>query len=723
MKNILAPFVSLISSIRIWNKRRQTFAGDLEALYESYKVNVLTIFAILALWSVITTFKVSLQPLLHPELIWTPLVSSIWLFLAALYTVNTVFRQQRVKLLQFWYWFLANMIIISICYSLDAIIGILVSIFLPCYRLKWLNAVSDDKDKFVRGRKLLKPARAGYEYRKKINHSTETFHLGGHDVPLTKALTHCVTVGTTGSGKSVTQNRIMADVLPLVKVGTNRRAVVYDAKLDVISTLYGICGDSGDTNIVILNPKDRRAVAIDIAADINCPSDIETFSNIMMPPPAHNEKVDKFFRDNPLQLLRAAVEYFYYNAPGVWELRDIVNLFESEEVFKAILGSDPRTRYALGLLATDGTNANIFSSVRTEVYKYRILAARWSHAPKKISLKQWIKEGGTIMVLGRDTIQTDTVGTSIAVLNRFITTSLAQLILSQPDTKEPSTFLFFDEMHTIKLELVDLATQARSKGCCIFAAFQSIQSLNQFYGSDGVETIMGQFNLKNILKLGDTATAEWCSKLIGEAEIIHADPNYEVVNDIGEKKGFNPKLQTQRVVLASELTSIPEIDSKERVGLTGYYLGTNVYRHTYKWQELNKIFVNKDLGYEDFEPIPKQWEELLPWTPSDWNRLGISQVMQHLQFKMQAEQLENQLKSGSYAARSAGGFENTFTTEDDDDDEFENLESQENQGSNLVNKFVNPKLKSLVNKRSPKKPPARSNIFKKRQPPPGPSRN
>jgi hypothetical protein len=233
---------------------------------------------------------------------------------------------------------------------------------------------------------------------------------------------------------------------------------------------------------------------------------------------------------------------------------------------------------------------------------------------------------------------------------------------------------------------------------------------------------MGQFNLRNILKLGDTATAEWCSKLIGDAQILHADPNYELVDGIGEKKSFGPKLQTQRVVLDSELTSIPEINSRKRVGLTGYYLGTNVYRHTYKWGELKELFVKKDVRYKDFEPIPKEWEQLAPWTLSDWNRLGISQVMQHLQFKTQAEQLEAQLKSGSFIPRSTGVFGNNPTTEEDED-EFENLESQENQGANPVNKPVNPKLKSLLNKRSPKNPPTRSNIFKKRPSPPGHTRN
>ncbi len=722
MKHILAPFEDLIRAIRALNKQRRNFAGDIEAIYEKYKANLLTILVVLALWYLITSFKVALQPLPYPKLIWAPLVSTIWVLLASIRILNSVFKNQRLNLLPFWYWFLGNMIIISVCYSLHAIAGVVVSIVLPLCRLRWLISVSDDKDQFVRGRKLLKPERAGYEYRQEVNDYTETFHVGGEDVALTKAVNHCVTVGGTGAGKTVIQNRIMADILPSVRIGTNRKAVVYDAKLDVLSTLYGICGDSSDTNIVLLNPKDRRAVAINIAADITCLSDVETFCNIFMPPPAHNEKVDKFFRDNPLQLLRAVVEYLYYNAPGVWTLRDLVNFFESEEVFKAILGSDPRTRYALGLLATDGTNANLFSSVRTEVYKYRILAARWEHAPTKISLKKWIKEGGTILVLGRDFVQSDTVGTSIAVLNRFITTSLAQLILSQPDTKEPSTFLFFDELHTIKLELVDLATQARSKGCCIFAAFQSIQSLNQFYHSDGVETIMGQFSLKNILKLDDTATAEWFSKLIGDAEFIHPDPSYELKDGIGEKKSFNPKVQPKRVVLTSELNSIPPINPRKRVGLTGYYLGTNVYRHTYKWWQMKDLFVEKDLRYKDFEPIPPEWEHLQPWTISDWNRLGVAKVMQHIQLKMQAEQLENQFKSNPTFLSSTVGIDGTISSTDDEDD-VELTENQVNQGLSQGNHPVKPNIKSQMNKRSPQNPPTRSNIFKKRQPPTGPSRN
>lgn len=726
MRDILAPIRFLIRAIRLLNKRRRYFAGDIEARYESYKVNILTILTILSLWCLITSFKISLQILPYKELLWSAIASSIWLLLISVTTLNTVFRNQRLKLLAFWYWFLGNLIIISFCYSLHAIAGLAVSMVLPFFQYKWLTSVSDNVDQFGRGRRLLTDSRAGYEYRQVLRPGVESFRLGGHPVPLVKARTHVMTVGASGSGKSITQNIIMADVLPLVKKGSDRRAVVYDAKLESISTIYGICGDTPDTEIVILNPKDARAVALDIAADIRSFSDIETFTNIFMPPPSQNERVEKFWRDNPLQILRGVVEYLHLNACGVWTLRDIVNFFESEEVLKAILGSDPRTRYALGLLATENTNANIFSSIRTEVFKYRILAARWEHATKKISLKQWIKEGGTILMLGRDVIQSDTVGTSTAVLNRYITTTLAQLILSQPDTKKPSTFLFFDEMHTIKLELVDLATQARSKGCCIFAAFQSIQSLNQFYGSDGVETILGQFGLKNILKLDDTATAEWCSKLIGDVEIIRADSTYEYVEGYGgghgDKKNFNRKVHTQRVVMPSELASIPPIDPDRRIGLTGYYLNKDVYQHTYKWWELEEVFVKKDQSHLDFEPIPPEWEQLTPWTPADWHRLGISKVMQHLQFKMQAEQLENQFKSGSQISSGTGGFGSTLTP-DEEQEEIENLENQENQGPNTGNNPIKPTMKSLMNKRSRQKPPTRSNIFKKRQPPTGHSRS
>ncbi|MBP5976453.1 type IV secretion system DNA-binding domain-containing protein [Brasilonema sp. CT11] len=801
MKIELEPFTSLVRWFRLLNKRAKNFAGDIEARYESYRVNALTIVAIIGLWWLLISLKVSLQSIPQPthwgsssqtifvglfviplvaylfrffqplgyspailiaigtaglaylylacdpttlflteqdnrklsqvlnnQFAWTVVLSAIWLVLISITTLNKVFRNQRHKLLAFWYWFLASLVIITFCYALHAIFGFIVSLIAPHYRLKWLEGISDDKDVHVRGRKIVGEGRAGFDNRQALKSESESFHLGGQDRPLSHARTHVLTIGASGSGKTITLNQMMADILPLVRVGSNRRAVVYDAKLDVVSTLFGIVGDTFDTEIIILNPKDFRAVALDFAADIQSFSDIETFTNILVPPPGHNERQEKYWRDNPLQILRAVVEYLHLNARGVWTLRDIVNFFESEEILRAILDSDPRTRYALGLLSSDTTNANIFSSIRTEIYKYRILAARWEHATKKISLKQWIKQDGKILVLGRDVIQSDTVGTSTAVLNRYITTSLAQLVLSQPDTKEASTFLFFDEMHTIKLELVDLATQARSKGCCIFGAFQSIQSLTHFYGNDGVETILGQFQSKNFLRLDDTATAEWCSKLIGEAEVIRADCGYEYVDDgsdmgYGKKNNFNRKNHIHRVVLPAELTSIQPINAQKKVGLTGFYLGMEFYKHTYKWWELEDMFVNKDLQKPDFQPIPPDWEQLSPWTPADWGRLGISNIIQQLQLKKQAQQLQNKSKHSASSSSKSNGSAVSLTppnTYDDDDDDAISIDDD---GLSPPNININPISKLPINKRLSRKPPPRfTPKFKKGNPPHGPNR-
>lgn len=609
---------------------------------------------------------------------WTVAIAALWLLFISVRTLNAVFRHHRVKLLQFWYWFIGNLIFISGAYSLHSSIGLIAALILPHVRHTWLTSNSGD-DVFRRGRKIFGIGRATVTERKALQSGGESFFNGGVKVPLAKAKTHVMTVGTTGSGKSVTTNKHMADILQLVKKGTNRRALVYDAKNVCIPDIYGILDSSLDTEVAILNPKDHRAVAIDIAAEIDFLSDIQMLVSIFIPPPSHGERAEKFWLENPRQILQAALEWLHLNKPKQWTLRDVIEIFKDEETYKAIVGSDRRTKYALGLLASSNTNANIFSSVRTDVYKFRPLAARWEHTTRKISLKQWVKEGGTILVLGRDIVRGDATTTATAVLNRFVMTRLTQLLLSQPDVDDPSTFLFFDELHTIHIDLVDLATQGRSKGVCLFVAFQSIQSLNQFYGSDGVETVLGQFGLKNFLLLSDVPTAEWCSKLIGEAEITRANISYDWLEDggilgHGKKNAFTTQTQTHRIVMPSELTSMPPINIKNNIGMTGYYLGSELYKHTYSVQELKKLFISKDPSQPDFIPILPDWEILEPWGARDFARLGITQIMEQMMLKQNKEGLEKSLSQPDAVVVTADEDEIEFAPPlleaDEDEDEI-----------------------------------------------------
>ncbi|MBW4628231.1 MAG: type IV secretion system DNA-binding domain-containing protein [Brasilonema octagenarum HA4186-MV1] len=575
---------------------------------------------------------------------WTATVAAVVMFFIAVRTLNAVFRNQRVKLRQYWYWFISNMIAITIGYRVHSVVGLIAALILPNIRREWLSSVGDEEI-VLRGRRLRNPARGGYEYRQILRSEFESFHAATIDLPLSEAKQHIFIVGTTGSGKTTILNRIMADILTTINKSNRRKAIVFDAKRAGPSILYGIMKNSPDVEIHILNPLDARASALDIAADIQSFTDIEVFCNTVLPPPSANERIEKFWRDNPLQLLRGVVEFFYLTAPGAFTFRDIINAFGSVDLLIGMLSSHPQTRYAIGLLGSDNTNQNLFSSVRTEIYKWRILAARWEHATKKISLKDWALKGGSILVLGKDVVQTQNVGTSTAILNSYILTRVSQLLLTQPDQPEPTTFLFLDELHKIRIDaLEDLATQIRSKGGCIFAAVQSIQSLHQFYGDAGTSTILDQFRTKIGLRLESNETPAWFSKLAGDYEVKRAQASYEWLDDgnnqgHGKRTSIQQQQSVQPVILTSELNTLPVVSKQN--GLRGFFLGRELFKFHYTWKNLSELFITPDTTQDDFVPVPADWEILKPWDDKDYARLNLTAVMRQIQ----KQQLEKQSKT------------------------------------------------------------------------------
>lgn len=76
---------------------------------------------------------------------------------------------------------------------------------------------------------------------------------GGLRIPSKFATSHFMVVGTTGSGKTVTIQMLMKEVLQSVGTGTDHRALIYDAKQDIASQIpsMGIPG-----KVFTLNPFD-----------------------------------------------------------------------------------------------------------------------------------------------------------------------------------------------------------------------------------------------------------------------------------------------------------------------------------------------------------------------------------------------------------------------------------------------------------------------------------
>src|SRR5262245_35099174 len=142
---------------------------------------------------------------------------------------------------------------------------------------------------------------------------------GGLALPASVASSHFLVAGTTGSGKTATVNLLLKSVVPHIAPGKGWRALIYDAKTEIISQLDSM---RAHCPIQILNPLDRRSAAWDIARDIRTPEEIREMSVLLFPPPKDGK--NDFFDKAAANLLEGVLHSFNKRFPGNWELRDVL---------------------------------------------------------------------------------------------------------------------------------------------------------------------------------------------------------------------------------------------------------------------------------------------------------------------------------------------------------------------------------------------------------------
>lgn len=418
---------------------------------------------------------------------------------------------------------------------------------------------------------------------------------------------HFCVVGTTGSGKTITLRMFMQEVLPTIQPGSNRRAVLYDAKRDLRSILSGM-GIRREL-IKMFNPFDIRSVPWDMAKDIKSPATAETVATILIP---FEEGPNRFFSDAARDLLRGVLTSFILLEVN-WTLRDVILTLQSEKVLRAVLNKSPHTRPLIEqYFGEDRTFQNIRSTIATYVAMYSTVAAMWSHSTEKpFSLSDWLNEDGqeSIIVLGND----DAHRPPLDAINRLIFQRLSEIVLSKKEDPTRRVWFILDELKEAgKLEgLPRLLTKGRSVGARVVIGFQDLDGLHTIYGEHLPHEILGMCANKAILRVDNPRTADWAAQVIGTAEVKQYTVNTSSGSG-GSSDSINEQITERKSVLTSELSELPIVP---RESFTGYYIiqGVGVYPARFPFTKHLK-----DRGNDpDFMERPVKHQYLDPFGPDD----------------------------------------------------------------------------------------------------------
>lgn len=403
-----------------------------------------------------------------------------------------------------------------------------------------------------------------------------SFWFAGLQLPHDAALTHFAYIGATGSGKTISQRMLYQDTLrPYIGTNYGHRALMYDAKGDLHSILYGM--GIKRKYIKTLNPFDKRCFAWDMAADIDDEASALELSTILIPEINENQP---FFRQAARDILSGVIFSYILNTPGKWTFRDVVYplLSQDRQLVKDVLRQSKYTEDRLQYFDHSTTAENIISTMRTVLKPYQMIAAMWHKASKAdntISLKEWVeKPNGEILLMGNS----HKLKESLRRVNQVIFKRVSQLLLDQPELKKGDThrtWIHLDEAREMgKLDgLPELLTNGRSKGICVVIGFQDIDGMREVWGKEVAQEIIGQCRSKAFFGLGSGSCAQWAAEQFSYNERFETSFNQSVSynsQDTTVQSGQAQQIAKREVVLPILFMSIPPVNMKN--GLRGYYI-------------------------------------------------------------------------------------------------------------------------------------------------------
>jgi hypothetical protein len=486
---------------------------------------------------------------------------------------------------------------------------------------------------FVKLRRILNP-NMGEKVGDKLvefvvkNVPSDGYFWAGSKLPFPEACKHFITVGSTGTGKSVTLKLLMQSVFHRFSIDdlVKRRALVYDSKTDLVGFLAGVLPLQ---RIVILNPFDARFTPWDIASDIRTETDAIEFASIVIP---KNEKESSpYFSDSARALIAGVINCFNARSPNVWTFRDLILAFESTERLKGIL-KHPRTRHLQDHFRpeNDKNYGGVKSTVDTALSLYRPIAAMFASATASpISLREWVEKDGNVLVMGNHESAREATDT----LNRLIFRQLSKFIIGRSGTvKDDETWIFLDELREMGVlsGLRQLLLRGRSKGVAVAMGFQDVEGIYATYGKhEGLELIGAAQNAA-ILHINATApgTAQWASEVFSSRR----DTVQSSSVNVGETftTGTSTQLQLVPNVFPIMFTTLPmPIDGKP----VHYYGFTNALgsgHGCYEWEWLHQHGPHgiDTQSTSDFLCRPEaEHDTLQRWKEGDLKRLSLEDVV------------------------------------------------------------------------------------------------
>jgi hypothetical protein len=417
--------------------------------------------------------------------------------------------------------------------------------------------------------------------------------------------------GTIGSGKTILQRLLFQSFLPHIRPGSNRRAIIFDAKREfhnVISKMAPHCP------IVVMDPFDARSSPWRMCSDIRTPAAARQVATAFFPDEKYSQPFWTLAARGIVKNLFVALNI---KAPDNWGLRDAVLLTRDQGLLEQFIKSVPETRHAFDNYRDEKVRNDILSTIESRMEGFETIAALWHNSKNEpVSLRDFPRQEVILRFADDPSMRED-----VQAVNQLGFTILKESLLSRWDGAPGETFVGIDEFPRLgKVEnFEDLLLTGRSFGVCCSLSFQEIDSVRRLYGKEGANEIIGQCgNMAFLRQVGDES-AGWASDMLGKVGQYEYDPSWDPEGRMSETRRYVER----DAVLGSEFMTFDP--TGPATGLTGVFIcpWVGAFKRTIPWGVIMENLIPPDPSVPNFIPRPASDQYLKPFTAEDLKRLGI----------------------------------------------------------------------------------------------------
>ncbi len=378
--------------------------------------------------------------------------------------------------------------------------------------------------------------------------------IGGVDLAPGSENQHLLGVGATGTGKTTFMFGLLRQV-----ADRGEAALVYDPDGGYVSRFYD--PDRGD---VILNCWDQRTARWTLIDDIATLADAHRVAAILLPKPAATGD-SGFWWDQARLLLAHILDHLATTGGTLDDLSELLNGGDAGvkdghiDRLREIMQGTP----AANIFTTGGDKATASVVFMTGIAARSVhtLAAVSRDAPA-FSFDRFIAtldqaNGRKPFVFLCCPRRNRDLGAPIVAA--WLDAAASAILQRTPDHGS-NVWLIIDELASLPpvQSLSNLMPEGRKFRACVTLAFQSLAQLNVAYGEAAAQVITGQTATQLIMRLGDSLSAEWAAKLVGQVEVEGLRPTISLDTQAkGDRGSLAPDRHREALLMDSELTTLP----------------------------------------------------------------------------------------------------------------------------------------------------------------------